>query len=151
MADLGKMKFLKRFPENKHDQILQLMSYIEMCGVSGRDLVSIGGYIDRRAVSARYQDAKQRVQEYIDQGTVRNIGSDRKDQIMNRFKWKTLSGDYNFETNGWSTWDVVSVKTKIKQRVTTQDRQWPSHVHWTRRHFFNVVLDIAEGQIQLNF
>lgn len=151
MADTGQMRFLKRFPESKHEQIRQLMSYIEMCGVSGRDLVSIGGYIDRRTISAHYQNAKQRVQEYIDQGTVRTIGSDHKDQIMNRFKYKTLNGDYNFETSGWSFWRVVNVQTKTKQNITPQDRTWPSYVHWTRRHFYNVVLDVAEGHVQLNF
>lgn len=145
------MRFLKRFPEDKHAQILQIMSYLEMCGLSGRDLVSIGGYVDRRAMSQRYQHTKQRVQEYIDQGTIRPIGSDRIDQIVNRFKLKTLNGDYNFEQDGWSDWNATSLKTKVKQRVRCQDRDWPAHVHWTRRHFYNMVLDIAEGDFKPNF
>jgi hypothetical protein len=150
MADSGKMKFLKRFPESKHEQIRQLMSYIEMCGVSGKDLVSIGGYIDRRQASEQYQHARDRVQEYIDQRTIRPIGADRPDQVINRFKFKTLNGDYNC-LGEWSSWDIVNVKTKARQRVKPTERDWPNHVHWGRRNFYNMVLDIAEGHVQLNF
>ncbi len=150
MADTGKMRFLKRFPESKHEQIKQLMSYITMCGVSGRDLVSIGGYIDRQRASEQYQNAKVRVQEYIDQKTIRPVGADRPDQIVNRFKFKTISGDYNF-SGDWSTWEVVNVKTKVRQHYHPTNRDWPAHLHWNRRSFYNMVLDIAEGCIQLNF
>jgi hypothetical protein len=151
MADTSKMRWMRRFPEDKHEQILQIMSYLEMCGLSGRDLVSIGGYVDRRAASQRHQYAKERVQDYIDQKTIVPIGADRKDQLENRFKLKTLNGDYNFETNGWSSWEVTNVKTKARKRVDPLDRDWPGHVHWTRRNFYNMVLDIADGNFQANF
>jgi len=144
------MRFLKRFPESKHEQIKQLMSYITMCGVSGRDLVSIGGYIDRQRANEQYQLAKARVQEYIDQKTIRPIGADRPDQIVNRFKFKTISGDYNF-SGDWGSWEVVSAKTKVRQRYHSTSRSWPSHLHYNRRSFYDMVLDIIEGNIQLNF
>lgn len=150
MADLGKMRFLKRFPESKHEQIRQLMNYISMCGVSGKDLVSIGGYIDRQRASEQYQHARARVQEYIDQRTICPIGQDRPDQIVNRFKFKTLNGDYNC-SGDWSLWEVVNVKTKVRQHFRPTERDWPSHVHWNRRSFYNMVLDIVEGHVQLNF
>lgn len=150
MADTSKMRFLKRFPDSKHEQIKQLMSYIEMCGVSGRDLVSIGGYIDRQRLTAQYQHAKARAKEYIEQGTIRPIGKDRPDQIVNRFKFKTLTGDYNCSGN-WSSWEVVNVETKARQHFNTGNRNWPAHLRWNSRSFYDFVLDIAEGQIQLNF
>ena len=150
MADSSKMRFLKRFPESKHEQIRQLMSYIERCGVSGKDLVSIGGYIDRQRANEQYQHARARVQEYIDHKTIRPIGQDRPDQIVNRFKFKTLNGDYNC-SGDWSYWEIVSVKTKVKQNYHPTDRGWPAHLHWNRRNFYNMVLDIAEGNVQLNF
>lgn len=150
MADTGKMRFLKRFPEGKHEQIRQLMSYIEMCGVTGRDLVSIGGYIDRQRAKEQYQHAKERVQGYIDQRVIRTIGADHPDQLINRFKFKTVNGDYNCEGN-WSSWEVVSVKTKIRKTFHPDERNWPGHLHWGRRSFYNMILDIADGNIQLNF
>lgn len=122
-----------------------------MCGVSGKDLVSIGGYIDRQRVSERYRAAQARVNEYIEQGTICPIGADRKDQVVNRFKYKGINGNYNFDTDGWSHWSATSTKTKVKKRVTVTSRDWPSHVNWTKRQFYDLVLDLAEGNIQLNF
>jgi hypothetical protein len=145
------MRFLKRFPESKHEQIRQLMSYIEMCGVSGRDLVSIGGYIDRRAASDRYQAAKERVKAFIDQKTICPIGYNTEDQLANRFKYRGITGNYNFVRNGWSSWEVTSLKTKIKKTINTSNRSWPSHVRWGQREFYDMVLDIADGNVQLNF
>jgi hypothetical protein len=150
MADTGKMRFLKRFPESKHEQIKQLMSYITMCGVSGRDLVSIGGYIDRQRANEQYYQAKARVQEYIDQKTICPISADKSDQIVNRFKFKTINGDYNFRGD-WASWEVFSVKTKTRQRYQPTSRSWPGHLNWNRRSFYDMVLDIVEGNIQLNF
>ena len=150
MADAGKMRFLKRFPESKHEQIRQLMSYISMCGLSGRDLVSIGGYIDRQRVNEQYQHAKFRVQDYIDQKTIVPIGTDRPDQIFNRFKFKTLKGNYNC-SGDWGSWEVINVKSRARQYFRPSERNWPAHLHWGRRAFYNMVLDIAEGNIQLNF
>lgn len=151
MADLGKMKFLKRFPDSKHEQIRQVMSYLEMCGLSGRDIVSIGGYMDRRCAAEHYQAARERVQGFIDQKVIRCIGADRGDQIVNRFKYCGITGDYNFYYDYSSTWDVKSVKTGVRKRVSNSDREWPSHVHWNRRHFYDMVLDLADGRINLNF
>ena len=38
---------LKRFPKDKHEQIAGLVQYATLMGLSGRDLVSIGGKMDR--------------------------------------------------------------------------------------------------------
>lgn len=151
MADTSKMRFLKRFPEDKHAQVLQVMSYLEMCGLTGRDLVSIGGYVDRRLMNERYQSAKARVQDYIDQKTISPIGADNQDRVESRFKYKGINGTYNFDSDGWSYWSATSVKTKVKKRFPTSSRDWPSHVPWSKRHFLEVVLDIAEGNIKLDF
>ena len=151
MADTGKMRFLRRFPESKHEQIRQVMSYLEMCGLSGRDIVSIGGYMDRHAASELYRAAQDRVKAFIDQKTIRPIGGDHKDQVVNRFKYCGIDGDYNFVNDGWAGWEVTSMKTKAKKRFSNTDRVWPGHVHWSRRHFYDMVLDIADGNVRLNF
>lgn len=38
---------LKRFPKDKHEQIAGLVQYATLMGLSGKDLVSIGGKMDR--------------------------------------------------------------------------------------------------------
>jgi hypothetical protein len=152
MADLGRMKFLRRFPESKHEQIRQVMSYLQMCGLSGRDIVSIGGWIDRHAARERLAAAKERVQGYIDQGTIRAIGRDDPGLIMDRFKYRGITGDYNFYMNDWGrAYRIVSMKTKqsIVHHVT--DREWPGNLHWNTRDFYNMIMDIGDGRVQLNF
>ena len=147
------MRFLKRFPESKHEQILQIMTYIQMCGLSGRDLVSIGGWIDRQKISTEYRANKERIQGFIDQKTIRPIGRDHPDQMANRFKYRGTNGDYNFRYTGWSRkWDVTSMSTKItKSSPAISVRQWPSRLHWHTREFYDCVLDIADDSSWLNF
>lgn len=38
---------LKRFPKDKHEQIAGLVQYATLMGLTGKDLVSIGGKMDR--------------------------------------------------------------------------------------------------------
>ena len=145
------MSFLKRFPESKHEQILQVISYVQMCGLSGRDLVSIGGWIHRSKTTAEYRVNKERVQAFIDQKTIRPIGSDPPEQVANRFKYKGLQGDYNFVNHHWGQWEVTSMRTKVRNSYRPKDRDWPGHVHWQTRCFYNCVLDIADDSSWLNF
>lgn len=152
MADTGEMRFLKRFPKEKHEQVRQIMGYIEMCGLSGRDLVSIGGWIDRQTLRERYQHARSRVEDYVKSGVIRPIGRDSESQIVNRFKFRTTNGDYNFTSEGgWQTWHVASLATKTIRTVRSTTRDWPAHVKWTRREFYDLVLDISDGKVILNW
>jgi hypothetical protein len=53
---------LKRFSEDKHEQIEQLIVWCQMMGLTGRDLVSIGGKLDRmNSPETRMRD---RLKEY---------------------------------------------------------------------------------------
>lgn len=145
------MKFLKRFPEGKHEQIRQLIFMAQLSGLSGRDLVSIGGWIDRNKKSAEYRANKDRIDALIERGIIRTIGADPKEQIVNRFKYKGANGDYNLQFDGWRLWICTSMKTKVRQNFVPTNRIWPGHIHWHRRYFYNCVLDIIDNQIQLNF
>ncbi len=146
------MRFLNRFPKEKHEQVRQIMGYIEMCGLTGRDLVSIGGWIDRQALRERYQHARSRVGDYVKSGVIRPIGRDSESQIVNRFKFRTTNGDYNFMSKGFSaTWNVTSQATKTMHTVRSTTRDWPSHLNWARRDFYDLVLDISDGKVILNW
>ena len=150
MADVGKMRFLARFPASKHAQIQQVVSYLEMCGLTGRDIISIGGYIDRQAAREVYLAARDRVQGYIDHGTIQPIGADSPKQIVNRFKYRGITGDYNCTIEDWH-WTVKSMRTKVQHGYIPRARSWPRHLHWSDRCFYDMVLAIADGDLQLNF
>lgn len=145
------MQFLKRFPEGKHEQIRQLMVMAQLAGLTGKDLVSIGGWLDRSKKTVEYRANKERINTFIEQGVIRTIGADHKDQIANRFKYKGANGDYNFTDFGWGHWNVVSMKTKAKQTFSSTQRDWPGHLHWNTRRFYDCVLDIADNPSWLNF
>lgn len=49
---------LKRFSREKHDQIASLINYATLMGLSGKDLVSIGGKMERDSSS---KERKERI------------------------------------------------------------------------------------------
>jgi len=151
MADTNKMRFLRRFPESKHEQIQQLMSYIQLCGVTGKDLVSIGGYLDRSRKSETYKHTKERIDTYVCDGVITPIGKDNRDQMPNRFKFKTINGTYQIVNDGWDRWSVTSNSTKVRKDARPTGRDWPAHLTWGRRQFYDMVLDIADGNFKLDF
>lgn len=151
MADTSKMRFLRRFPESKHEQIQQLMSYIQLCGVTGKDLVSIGGYLDRSRKSETYRQAKERVDTYIRDGIISAVGKDSPDQMPNRFKYNGIDGVYRVDNDGWNRWNITSSSTKVQKIVQPTQHDWPSHLRWGKRQFYDVVLDIADGKLKLDF
>lgn len=151
MADTGKMKFLRRFPEDKHDQIVQVMNYLQMCGLSGKDIVSIGGWMDRSVRSNLWRANKERIQQYIKDGVIVPIGRDRTDDMRNRFKYKSANGDYNFDLDYASRWTVTSMRTKARMTVIPHSYEWPAHIHWHQREFYDIIMSIADGRFSLNF
>lgn len=151
MADAGKMRFLKRFPEDKWEQIKQVMSYIQMCGLTGKDLVSIGGYIDRQKKNELLDSIKEVYNDYIKTKRIQPVGNDSIKNLRNRFKIKSLNNNYRFDEHGWNTWSVTNYRTKACKLINCIEQDWPSHVKWGDRIVYNVLMAIRNGDIQLNF
>ncbi len=139
---------LKRFSKDKQEQLEQFVAYAQLMGLSGRDLVAIGGKIDR-------EQAKQRKlanMEIVKGFECLAIGADTQHDLDRRFKLKTTTGAYNFEDDGWSRWEITSLKTKSKKthHVDIYDYDLPK-TDWRIRQRYAVLLDIANGRLQLNF
>jgi hypothetical protein len=115
---------IRRFSDEKQDQVEQLIGYATMLGLSGKDLISIGGKMERD----RSNMFIKRNLELIKSVEVYRIGNDV--DIEQRFKIKTSNGNYNFENNGYS---------------------WPKRMGWYKRCQYRMLYDIATGVIQLNF
>jgi hypothetical protein len=139
---------LNRFDKSKQDQIEQLIEYAQLLGLSGRDLVAIGGKLDREQAKIR-KHANMEIVRGFDCIT---IGADTKYELDKRFKLKTVSGAYNFEDDGWSRWEITSLKTKVKRswRVDSYEYDLPKTDYRTRQRYA-LLLDIANGRLQLNF
>ena len=140
---------LKRFSAARQDQIEQLVAYAELLGLSGEDLVAIGGKIQRD---------RARVQRIANMEIVHGfeclpIGRDTVNEFSIRFKLKTINGAYNFENiDGWNYWEVTSLKTKMRKthRVDLYNYELPKAHHYARSRNA-LLLDIAGGKFSLDF
>lgn len=136
---------LKRFSDEKQDQVEQLVAYATMLGLSGKDLISIGGKMERERASA---NIKHNV-ALIKSVQIHRIGRDL--DIEQRFKIKTDNGNYNFEFE-YSNWRVTSLKTKTFVNYTPAgDIDLPTRFGWYKRQHYYMLYDIATGKFKLNF
>lgn len=142
----------KRFPADKQDQVRQLVGYAMLMGLSGKDLVSIGGKLDRLKL-AREKKANMEIIKSFD---CLLIGQDknrhRKEEALDeRFRLKTTSGSYSFE-NHYNGFKITSHNTKatVQHKVDGYDYALGT-VSWRRRARYGMLLDISHGKIVLNF
>jgi hypothetical protein len=142
----------KRFPESKQEQIRQFVAYAQMCGLSGKDIRSIGDKLDRqRKVSER-----QANMEIVKGFECLSIGDDakkydKKYQLNQRFKLKTANGAYNFVYN-WGGYTVTSLKTKktVSHKTDIHAYELPVR-NYDEVARYATLLDIAFGKLKLNF
>lgn len=153
------MKFLKRFPESKHEQIKQLMSYIQLCGVTGKDLVSIGGHIDRTNRAENFKKIQSRINDF----TFHPVGEhDRKLAKINRWHWWnakwaiiTPTGRYVFDSDYWGyVFNVTNTKTKVRNTFTVtgnHSEDFTTSVPYIKKCAYEIMMDVADGHVVLNF
>lgn len=140
---------LSRFSNARQDQVEQLISYAEMLGLSGRDLVAIGGKMDREQTKIK----KIANMEIIRSFECLPIGRDVINDHSIRFKLKTVHGAYNLESiDGWNMWAAVSLKTKVQKQhyVDMHEYDLPKS-HYRVKSRYALLLDIASGRFPLNF
>ena len=139
---------LKRFSEGKQDQIEQLIGYATMLGLTGTDLVAIGGKIEREKKKEQRIANKALIAgfEILPVGK-RNSPSDK----LIRFKLKTANGAYNFERIWADQWEVTSLRTKAVLRATISQEYELTRGSYDEFCRNCVLLEIVAGNIKLNF
>lgn len=142
------MKKLSRFPAEKHEQIEQLIVYAQLMGLTGRDLVAIGGKLDRD----ERRDLVQSNMQLVNTFNCLPIGYDSSHNVDARFKLKTGRGAYNFYVIGWNSWLVTSLKTKVKQTFSVDPYTYAlPRTDFRTKCRYAILLDIAQGKIVLDF
>lgn len=148
--------FFRRFPKEKQDQVRGLVEYATLMGLTGKDLVSIGGKLDR------IKDSQERIRnmEIVKSFDCLPIGDDAKRGKGNheylldtRFKLKTVNGSYNFHSSSYSGWTITSAATKQRKHHNPGygDHALPRSLGWERHSRYSMLLDIASGKLLLNF
>lgn len=135
---------LKRFDKAKHEQLEGLLQWCALMGLSGRDLVSLGGHIDRAQAAAEAK-SNRALAETI---TFDSVGGDMS--MSNKWSYNTPNGRYTFQESTWGRVAVTSNKTKV--RITIQIEQYQlGRLHWQKRERLNCALNIIHGKIVLDF
>jgi len=141
--------FFKRFPVEKQEQVRQLVAYAQLMGLDGKDLVSIGGKLDRIKASAEYRRNRSLIETSF---KFLYVGKDSSEyQLNSRWRIKTTGGSYTFEARGWDTYRVRSNKTDaVREHRVTADYSLGTGDYYKRRRYA-VMLDVAHGVFPLNF
>lgn len=141
----------KRFPENKQEQIRQFVSYAQMCGLTGKDIRSIGDKLDRERKAVERRQNMEIVKGF----ECLNIGNDAKrfdkNCINDRFKLKTARGSYNFKYDYYG-YQVTSLTTKktVNHRTDVWQYELPTR-NYDEITRYATLLDIAHGKLKLDF
>lgn len=142
----------KRFPESKQEQIRQFVAYAQMCGLSGKDIRSIGDKLDRQ----RKVEERKANMEIVKGFDCLNIGedarrSDKKSRLNDRFKLKTARGAYNFRYDYYG-YQVTSLTTKktVNHRIDGFSYELPQRDYSVLLRYATL-LDIAHGKLKLDF
>lgn len=142
----------KRFPKDKQEQVRQFVAYAQMCGLSGKDIRSIGDKLDRerKAVERRANMAIVNGFECL------NIGedakrADKKYRLNDRFKLKTARGTYNFKYDYYG-YQVTSLTTnkKVNHKTDVWAYELPTR-NYDEITRYATLLDIANGKLKLDF
>ncbi len=141
MSEEKELEF-KRFSKDKQEQIRQLVSFATLMGLTGKDLVSIGGKLSRIESAQEIRQRKTAVEGY----DVKPIG---KTPITSRFK--LTIGDVTYHFNGddyYSEWTVKNTKTNRTLMIAPSRNDW-GRVSWNKRTMYDVLWALHQGSAVL--
>ena len=135
---------LKRFDKAKHEQLEGLLQWCALMGLTGKDLVSLGGHIERSQQAAEAKSNRTLAE------TIKfdPVASDT--EMSNKWSYLTPNGRYTFQDARWGQITVVGNKTKVRKNFRTEMYQL-GRIHWGKRDRLNCALNIINGRIVLDF
>ena len=141
-----KLSRLKRFSKDKHEQLEQLLSWCELAGITGKDLISLGGHIDRMQKT----EQRDRNLEIVRGYQLDKIGDDSNIYERDRFSIKSVNGRYRFDGEGYDWVKVTSYTSKKAMRFPLPHYD-VGRIHWRKAWVSRAVLAVHEGKIVLNW
>lgn len=139
------MKFINKYSKPKQEQIKQLVTYVNLLGLSGADLTSIGQHLQRLHLS-RLADSRINI---ISNMPVSLVGTDTGSDIYHRFYFDTDHHRYLFTLQDCWGYDYHNIRTFDAYEYEPTQRDWPTHYKWYRRRWYDILLDIHEGKVKL--
>lgn len=135
----------KRFPAEKQEQVRGLVNYATLMGLTGKDLVSIGGKLDR--IKVKQEITRNRA--IVNGMDVRPVGKDK--DCNRRWAWKSADGTlYHFTGGGWYDVVITNMSTKKSNRSSVPEHYpFGNFVLHRNRQLPNVMLNVYHGQVKL--
>lgn len=138
----------KRFSPEKQEQIRQLVAYTALMGLDGKDLVSIGGKLDRIAKRQELDRNLEIGRSYV----ITPVGKNQKERNSNKNtkwyfvdssgkKWRFDKGSYSFYVFARNCETNVQRQFEIYSLVSKPVSNFPA----------NVMANYHHGHIKLNF
>lgn len=135
---------LKRFDKAKHEQLKGLLEWCALMGLTGKDLVSLGGHIDRAQATAEAKSNRTLAE------TIQFDPVCGNDSMSNKWSYNTPNGRYTFNDTSWGRVSVTSIKTKVCKNLKVEMYQL-GRMNWQKRERLNCALNIIHGKIVLDF
>jgi hypothetical protein len=136
---------LKRFSEAKQAQVEQLISYSQLLGLTGTDLISIGGKLEREAAKSRRQANKQIIAGF----NCVAIGRNNPDVDV-RFKLDIGGKTIRFELDSSERYKISNKDNRyIMWRPNIHEYDLPTAYYYTTKLRYALLLDLAAGKIPL--
>lgn len=139
------LKRLKRFDPAKLEQLEGLMQWCALLGLTGKDLISLGGHIDR--MQAR--EGMLANKAIVDGMGCTPVGEDTN--MNRRWRYKTAMGNYRFEEIGWYCIKVTNTRTKVQKKFLVKQDHDLGHMIRDKRLRYMAMLDVYNGTIVLDF
>ena len=135
----------KRFPKEKQDQVRALVNYATLMGLNGKDLVSIGGKLNR--IDAKKELAHN--ESIVSAMDIRPIGKDR--DCYRRWAYTDAIGVVYHFSCSYYRYEVTNIATKKVSKGYVNDR-YPVgrgfHIQ-NNRDLPNIMLNLYNGKFQL--
>jgi hypothetical protein len=142
----------KRFSADKQDQVRALVNYATLMGLNGKDLMSIGGKLDRIAKRRDLERDIVIAEEMCKSCTL--IGNDTKSSTMRDIRrWTYTDGagrKWRFEDADYWQVRVVS-DTGVKKRFRNLERYNIGRASAASWNMKQTMLNVHNGIISLNF
>jgi hypothetical protein len=143
----------RRFPLEKQDQIRQLISFTTLMGLTGKDLISIGGSIDRFSSAGKRKRNVALAKDLYNKYNVKPIKLGNKGYRYTREAFTTM--DLTIEPK--KTYTLIYEYSSIVRVSSVDDRKNSQRIRiseyetgHSRNHFiYKMLLAIHHGEIQL--
>ena len=145
----------RRFPEEKQEQVRQLVAYTTLMGLTGKDLVSIGGKLarieEKKEAIRLIEIAKSYESSIVPAG---KNAKERKNNEGSTWIYTDVSGQkWRFETNSMWSINIRSMSTGKNKHVYLNN-SLPMGVRRSCRgktYMYNALIALHQGEFTLNF